>query len=60
MYKLKIKRTDQQSITTKYFNTIQEVSDHLSICLNVNSLDDMLRLQKEFNFRFYLSYKKEN
>ena len=60
MYKLKIKRTDQQSITTKYFNTIQEVSDYLSICLNVNFLDDMLRLQKEFNFRFYLSYKKEN
>ena len=60
MYKLKIKRTDQQSITTKYFNTIQEVSDYLRICLNVKSLDDMLRLQKEFNFRFYLSYKKEN
>lgn len=55
MYKLKIKRTDQQSITTKYFNTIQEVSDYLSTCLNVNSLDDMLRLQKEFNFRFYIS-----
>lgn len=57
MYKLKIKRTDQECITTKYFNTIQEVADYFSLILNINCLEDMLKSQKEFNFRFYLSYK---
>lgn len=58
MYKLKIKRTDQICITTKFFNTIQEVAEYFSMILNINSLEDMLKSQKEFNFRFYLSYKK--
>lgn len=58
MYKLKIKRADQICITTKYFNTIQEVADYFSIILNIRSLEDVLKSQKEFNFRFYLSYKK--
>ena len=60
MYKLRIKRTDQLAITTKYFKTIQEVAEYLKNNLNIETAADIARSQKEFNFRFYLSYKKEN
>lgn len=60
MYKLKIKRADQATSTTKYFNTLQEVAFYLNNFLNISTLSSMLREQNENNFRFYLSYKKEN
>lgn len=58
MYKLKIKRSDAESITTKYFKTLQEVAEFIKIAFSVNSLEEMLKIQKEFNFRFYLTYKR--
>ena len=60
MYKLRIKKAEQQTITTKYYNTIQEVTDYLKLLLNSENLTEMLQKKKELNFRFYLSYKKEN
>ena len=60
MYKLRIKKAEQQTITTKYYNTIQEVTDYFKLLLNSESLAEMLQKKKELNFRFYLSYKKEN
>lgn len=58
MYKLKIKRSDADSITTKYFKTLQEVAEFIKITFDVDSLEEVLKIQKEFNFRFYLTYKR--
>lgn len=60
MYKLKIKRMNQKSITTKYFNSTQEVADYLADNLNINNITQLMREQKETHLQIYLSYKKDN
>ena len=40
------------------FNTIQEVAEHIKTICDAKTLQDILKVQKEFNLRFYLSYKK--
>lgn len=60
MFKLKIKKSGQTCLTTKFFNTLQEVADHIKTICNANTLEEVLTHQKEFNIRFYLSYNKNN
>lgn len=60
MYKLKIKRMHQVSITTKYFNNTKEVADYLADYLNINNIEQLMREQLETHLKIYLSYKKDN
>lgn len=60
MYKLKIKRMHQTSITTKYFNSTKEVADYLADYLNINNIVQLMREQKEAHLQIYLSYKQDN
>ena len=59
MYKLKIKRADQQSTTTKFFKTLQEVAEQIKTTCHASSIAEVLKAQKEFNYRFYITYKKD-
>ena len=58
MYKLKVKRADQTTLTTYFYNTLQEVADKIAIICNGATLEAIMKAQKEFNFRFYISYSK--
>ena len=60
MYKLKIKRMHQASITTKYFNSTKEVAEYLAGYLNIKNIEQFTREQKETHLQIYLSYKKDN
>lgn len=57
MYRLKVKTLNEQPIVFN-FNTLQEVAEHISKFCNAANLSQVLKFQKEFNVRFYLSYKK--
>ena len=60
MYKFKIKRMNQKSSTTKYFNSTKEVAEYLADYLNINNIAQLMREQKEAHLQIYLSYKKDN
>lgn len=57
MYKFKYKVQNEQP-EVFYFNTLQEVAEHIKTICDAKTLQDVLKVQKEFNIRFYLSYKK--
>lgn len=59
MYKLKIKSQHSSSTTTKFFNTLQEVAEQIKTICNASNLAEVLKHQKEFNFRFYVTFKKD-
>lgn len=59
MYKLKYKaHGDIPQVF--YFKTIQGVFDEICKICESNKIEDILKVQKEYNIRFYISYKKDN
>ena len=58
MYKFKYKAQNEIS-QTFYFKTIQEVFDYISLLCESDKLEDILKVQKEYNIRFYISCKKD-
>ena len=54
-YKLKIKAFNCESVTTKEYNTLQEVAHKIAEICNADNLKDILKAQKEYNIRFYIS-----
>lgn len=58
MYKFKYKAQNEIS-QTAYFKTMQEVFDYICLLCASNKLEDILKVQKEYNIRFYISYKKD-
>ena len=59
MWKLKYKCKDEE-LQTEYYNTLQEVTDRIMFICNADNIKDVVKAQKEFNIRFYVSFKKEN
>lgn len=57
MYKFKYKVQNEEP-EVFYFNTLQEVAEYIKTICDAKTLQDVLKVQKEFNIRFYLSYKK--
>ena len=59
MYKLKYKaQGDIPQVF--YFKTIQEVFDYICLICETDKIENILKVQKEYNIRFYISYKKDN
>lgn len=58
MYKFKYKAQNEDP-QVFYFNTLKEVADYISLLCESSKLADILQVQKEYNIRFYLSYKKD-
>lgn len=58
MYKFKYKAQNEIS-QTFYFKTMQEVFDYICLLCESNKIEDILKVQKEYNIRFYISYKKD-
>lgn len=56
MYKFKYKAQGEEA-QVFYFNTLQEVADCIKLLCEADSLQKVLEVQKEFNIRFYLTYK---
>ena len=54
-YKLKIKAFNCVCETTKEYKTLQEVADKIKEVCNADNLKDILKAQKEYNIRFYIS-----
>ena len=54
MYKLKIKSGNCSIITTRYFDSIEEVTQNIMITCNADTIEDCLKYQKEYNIRFYV------
>lgn len=54
-YKLKIKAFNCSTITTNEYKTLQEVADKIKEICNTDNLKDILKAQKEYNIRFYIS-----
>lgn len=58
MYKLKVKSSFAKCCTTYYYNTFEEVANKIAEICNSNNICDILKTQKEFNYRFYISEVK--
>lgn len=58
MYKLKYKN-NLDECEVYYFNTIQEVFDEMMKICDAGTLADAFKTSKEYNLRFYLTYKKD-
>jgi len=58
MYKLRIKSSEYESVTTRYFDTLQEVAENVKRTLNAESIEEIIKKQKEYNIRFYISKVK--
>ena len=59
MWKLKHKCRNEE-VQTEYYNTLQEVTKRIMFLCDANNIQDVIKAQKEFNIRFYVSFKKEN
>lgn len=59
MYKLKYKAQGDVP-QVYYFKTMQEVLGEICKICESNKIEDILKVQKEYNIRFYISYKKDN
>lgn len=59
MFRLKIKSVNYTAETTKFFKTLEEVAHEIARICNAKTLEEVLKKQKEFNFRFYIKYCKE-
>jgi len=57
MYQLKHKIQGEE-LAVESFDTLQEVADRIKLLTEANTLKDVLKAQKEFNIRFYLTWKK--
>lgn len=59
MYKLKYK-AQGDAPQVYYFKNLQEVFAEIFKICESNKIEDILKVQKEYNLRFYISLKKEN
>lgn len=59
MYKLKYKAQGDVP-QVYYFKTMQEVFAEIFKICESSKIEDILKIQKEYNLRFYISLKKEN
>lgn len=58
MYKLKYKaQGDIPQVF--YFKTIQEVFGYICLICDCDKIENILKVQKEYNIRLYISYKKD-
>lgn len=58
MYKFKYKAQNEET-QVFYFRTLQEVTDYIKLLCEADNLLKVLEVQKEFNIRFYLTYKAD-
>lgn len=58
MYKFKYKAQGEEA-QIFYFKSIQEVFDYIYLLCESDKIEDILKVQKEYNIRFYISYKKD-
>lgn len=58
MYKFKYKVKNELP-EVFYFNTLQEVANYIKTLCEAETLQNVLKVQKEYNIRFYLSYKAD-
>ena len=54
MYKLKRKIIGEEP-EVEHFDTLQEVTKRIGELCNAKCIDDVLKFQKEYNIRFYIS-----
>lgn len=58
MYKLKYKaQGDIPQVF--YFKTMHEVFDYICLVCDCDKIENIMKVQKEYNIRFYISYKKD-
>jgi hypothetical protein len=56
MYKFKYKAQNEEP-QTFYFETLQEVFNYISLLCDSDKIEDILKVKKEYNIRFYISKK---
>lgn len=56
MYKFKYKAQNEEP-QTFYFKTMQEVFNYIYLLCDSDKIEDILKVQKEYNIRFYISKK---
>jgi hypothetical protein len=56
MYKFKYKAQNEEP-QTFYFETLQEVFNYIYLLCDSDKIEDILKVQKEYNIRFYISKK---
>lgn len=54
MYKFKYKAMNEPA-EVFYFNTLKEVTEYIYLLCESSNLEDILKVQKEYNIRFYIS-----
>lgn len=54
MYKFKYKAQHEQA-EVFYFNTMQEVTKYIKILCESAKIENVLKVQKEYNIRFYIT-----
>lgn len=54
MYKFKYKAMNEPA-EVLYFNTLNEVAAYIYVLCESSNLEDILKVQKEYNIRFYIS-----
>lgn len=58
MYRLKHK-VQGEELQREEFKTLQEVAARIKQLTEANTLQEVLNAQKEFNIRFYITYKAD-
>jgi hypothetical protein len=56
MYKFKYKAQNEEP-QTFYFKTMQEVFNYIYLLCDSDKIEDILKVQKEYNIKFYISKK---
>lgn len=56
MYKFKYKAQNEEP-QTFYFKTMQEVFNYIYLLCDSDKIEDILKVKKEYNIRFYISKK---
>lgn len=57
MYKFKYKAQNEDA-QVFYFKTFQEVAEYIYLLCESSNIENILKVQKEYNIRFYLTYKE--
>lgn len=58
MFKLKHKAYGEE-LQHEEFKTLQEVTERIKQLTSSETLQEVLKAQKEFNIRFYITYKAD-
>ena len=54
MFKLKYKVAGEEP-EVEYFETLQEVAEHMKFLCEAENIEDVLKCEKEHNIRFYIT-----